>query len=449
MSYKIKICANHKQVNHKKGRYMLQVATEALDIWLEGWSTEAPTTYQRSDELAFQRWFHFKEAFSPILVRDIIKGMPNPPRNLVDCCAGSGTTGVVAQFSGIPCTLVEVNPFLVDLITAKTAKYDNINFANELASFDAIYSNTQIDFHDLRKRLPPTFVEPGVNDRWLFNKDIAEELERIRLSTIQIRDQQLRRFYLIALASILIHFSNVRIDGKGRRYRQGWEKRSLKGSDVYPQFKDSIYSMIRDIYAHDESKLSTCSVIHGDSREVVGCLDDEVDLFLFSPPYPNSFDYTDIYNVELWFLEYFKTAEDNIEQRKKTMRSHVQVRWNEPSYNIKSHSLRKTVMRLSEVREKLWDKRIPDMVQAYFEDMDILLSKMCARLSPHGNIAIVVGDSSYMDIWIESAKIITEIAKNNGLKVRKKKSERVMRASAQHTKKEKFLNEWLLIFEKL
>lgn len=427
---------------------MLQVATEALDIWLEGWSTEAPTTYQRSDELAFQRWFHFKEAFSPTLVRDIIKRMPTPPKSIVDCCAGSGTTGIVAQFSGIPCTLIEVNPFLVDLVTAKTTKYDKLDFAKELASFDTLHRNINVSMADFRKRLPPTFIEPGVKGRWLFNEDIAIELERIRLAILQVANRKLKRFYLVALASILIHFSNVRIDGKGRRYRQGWEKRSLKGVDVYPLFKDSIYSMIRDIYAHDESRLSDCFVIHGDSREVVGCLDEDVDLFLFSPPYPNSFDYTDIYNVELWFLEYFKTAEDNIEQRKKTMRSHVQVRWEEPAYNTKSPSLKKTVSRLSEVREKLWDKRIPDMVQAYFEDMDILLSKMRDRLSPHGNIAIVVGDSSYMDIWIESAKIIIEIAKNNGLKIRKKKSERVMRASAQHSKKEKFLNEWLLIFEK-
>ena len=427
---------------------MQQVATEALDIWLKGWSTEAPTTYQRSDELAFQRWFRFKEAFSPILVRDIIKGMSTPPRNLVDCCAGSGTTGVVAQFSGIPCVLVEVNPFLVDLITAKTTKYDNINFAKELASFDIACSKTKVVLHDFCKRLPPTFVEPGIKGHWLFNKDIATELERIRLSILQVSNDKLRRFYLVALANILIHFSNVRIDGKGRRYRQGWEKRSINSTDVYPQFKNSIYSMIRDIYAHDESKLSECSVIHGDSREVIGYLDEATDLFLFSPPYPNSFDYTDIYNIELWFFEYFKTAEDNITQRKKTMRSHVQVRWNEPSYNIKSPSLKKTVKRLSEVREKLWDKRIPEMVQAYFEDMDILLSKMFDKLSPLGSIAIVVGDSSYMDIWIESAKIIIEIAEHKGLKVRKKKSERVMRASAQHSKKEKFLNEWLLIFEK-
>ena len=33
------------------------------------------------------------------------------------------------------------------------------------------------------------------------------------------------------------------------------------------------------------------------------------DLAVFSPPYPNSFDYTDVYNVELWAMGYLRNSD--------------------------------------------------------------------------------------------------------------------------------------------
>jgi len=37
---------------------------------------------------------------------------------------------------------------------------------------------------------------------------------------------------------------------------------------------------------------------------------DPVDAAIFSPPYPNSFDYTDVYNLELWVLGYLDDASE-------------------------------------------------------------------------------------------------------------------------------------------
>ena len=66
--------------------------------------------------------------------------------------------------------------------------------------------------------------------------------------------------------------------------------------------------------------------IGGDTRKRMADLDGPFDLILFSPPYPNSFDYTDIYNLELWVLGYLASAEDNLTLRRATLRSHVQIK---------------------------------------------------------------------------------------------------------------------------
>jgi hypothetical protein len=416
--------------------------------WLDGWSTAAPTTYQGGERLAFQRWFKFKEAFSPTLVHSIIEKLPRRPRRILDCCGGSGTTGVVARFCGIDATLIEVNPFLADLIEAKLDDYEGIELHLELARILDRAAAATVTVDGLRASLPPTFVEPGVKNRWLFGKSVAKEIERLRLAIESSRKPSVRRFFLIALGSCLIELSNVRVDGKGRRYRQNWQARVVSASDVRIRFLEAVGHMARDVYRHTHRRQGSTTVLRGDARQLLCDIKDPVDLVLFSPPYPNSFDYTDIYNVELWMLGYFTCAKDNIELRRRTLRSHVQVSWDAPENSINNTTLRRTVRQLSDKRESLWDRRLPEMVQAYFEDMRSLLFGMQSCLSEDARIAIVVGDSSYAQIHIDSARILISIAKKLGWHLESRESARVMRASMQHNRGEKALDEWLLLFRR-
>lgn len=421
---------------------------EEIHAWISGWSTPEPTTYQGSATLAFQRWFKFKEAFSPTLVQSIIEGLPQRPTRVLDCCAGSGTTGVVAQFSGIDTTLVEVNPFLADLIEAKLACYDGFELHLELARVLDRASAGTVTVEAIRSRLPPTFVEPGVAGRWLYEKLVAREVEKLRLAILAGRKQAVRRFFEVALASCLIGLSNVRVDGKGRRYRQNWQARPVPASAVRERFVEAVTRMAQDVYRHANRRYGANRVICGDARKALPELSEPVDLALFSPPYPNSFDYTDIYNVELWMLGYLTQASDNIDLRRRTLRSHVQISWDAPTGTVNSSSLERAVKELACKRDALWDRRLPEMVQAYFEDMQQLLVGMQRCLTKDATIAIVVGDSSYAQVHIDSAKILTGIAKNIGWRLESRQSARVMRASMQHNRGAKALDEWLLLFRR-
>lgn len=413
---------------------------------MRDWVTDAPTTYQGSDDLAFQRWFKFKEAFSPTLVRSIIDQSSNKPKHILDCCAGSGTTGIVAQLSGLNSTLVEVNPFLADLSSAKLSTYEGVEFHLELSRVLDRAATQTISIENVRMRLPPTFVEPGVNDRWLFSKGVAKEIENFRLSIKMCRKPDVRRFFRIALATCLIQLSNVRIDGKGRRYRQNWQARMFTPSDVKQAFIEAVTRMAQDVYRYSDRPNTKWNVINDDARSALNSLDVPVDLALFSPPYPNSFDYTDIYNIELWMLGYFKTFKDNAMLRRKTLRSHVQIRWASPNDTVKSEKLRATVRTLRTKANQLWNRRIPEMVQAYFEDLQMLMLGIQSCLSSNASIAMVVGDSSYGGVRVDTAAILEEIATTLGWQMECRESARVMRASIQHNGGGKALDEWLLIF---
>ena len=191
----------------------------------------------------------------------------------------------------------------------------------------------------------------------------------------------MRRLFRVALASLLVSVSNVRIDGKGRRYRQNWRARSVDPDAVLQQFLDGVRRMIEDIHRYSSINRPLTEVMRGDARTVLASFHERVDAVIFSPPYPNSFDYTDIYNIELWTLGYLIRAEDNTSLRKSTLRSHVQISWTEPQ-SLAHGTLRKTLDELKARSAVMWDRRLPMMVHAYFDDLREMLQQIRRCLAP-------------------------------------------------------------------
>ena len=155
------------------------------------------------------------------------------------------------------------------------------------------------------------------------------------------------------------------------------------------------------------------------------------DLAVFSPPYPNSFDYTDVYNVELWVLGYLDGADSNHKLRKSTLCSHVQLKRQYLPAPAGSLRLTRALGRLQRERANLWSPWIPDMIGHYFHDMRQVLSLLHDRLTSKGEVWAVVGDSRYAGIQIPVAQILADYAPALGYRVLNIEPFRSMRASAQ------------------
>ena len=132
---------------------------------------------------------------------------------------------------------------------------------------------------------------------------------------------------------------------------QAVPRRRVTGSDIMRAFEAAFLAAIEDICRYGNRPCSDYTLLRRDAREAVA-ESARCDFALFSPPYPNSFDYTDIYNVELWMLGYLKTRADNLGLREATLRSHVQIK-RSYSANVHSPQLREVVDRLAEKREQL------------------------------------------------------------------------------------------------
>jgi hypothetical protein len=401
----------------------------AFNRWISSWESPAPTTNQGTNELGFQRWFKFKEAFAPSFVKEVIEALPYTPTAVVDPFGGSGTTAVTCQFLGIHPTVIEVNPFLADLIEAKLCPVELEYF---LLIKDAVErqakKNRALALEHLYQ-LPPTFVEPGVSGRFIYSKKTAREILALRQAIEAVPYPEYQRILKVALGSILVDVSNCYVNGKGRRYRRGLETRQVPG--VISSFHEACACIAEDLAIALCRPTSNYTLHRGDSREHLKNEKSRWDFSLFSPPYPNSFDYTDVYNIELWMLGYLNSAEDNVALRKSTLRSHVQVSATRPERHLESKHLHAVYKKLVKNRDTLWDKRIPEMVRDYFADLADILELLRDRMESGNFVGMVVGDSQYKDIHIGVAKALQEMAPSLGYNVVSTKRVRSMRSSAQ------------------
>lgn len=401
--------------------------------WLpaEKTSGKAVSTNHFGPQLPFQRWFKFKEAFSPQFIVDCASSLGKSPATCLDPFGGSGTTALTAQFLGIRPTTVEVNPFLADLIEAKLSRYNSETLRADY--LEVLSVGKELESASLSSLLvdaPATFIEPGVANRWIYPSSVALRILALREAIARVTTRQNRLLLKVVLGSILVSLSNVVINGKGRRYRGNWHSRQRSAADVETSFRQAFFNAFSDVCLHGERDYSEFTLIRGDSRIVID-QSESVDFAVLSPPYPNSFDYTDIYNLELWILGYLNSRPDNVRLREETLRSHVQIYREFSEDTLGSNALRRSYRALCRQREDLWNPHIPEMVCAYFSDMKVIITKLKARLNKGGKVFLAVGNSRYAGVTVETETILKDIALANGFRQARSSPIRSMRASAQ------------------
>ena len=400
--------------------------------WLEGRRPPHLSTNSGADEVAFQGWRNFKEAFAPELIGQAVEetqlALGRAVTSCIDPFGGSGTTALACQFLGIRPLTIELNPYLADLIEAKLATYDVESLIQDFKT--VVEGEVEFDGCDPFPGAPRTFVEPGVGDRYLFGAETATRLASLRDRIANIPCETNHRLLRVLLGAIALPVSNVVVSGKGRRYRRGWVDRTINPDRVEQLFVESVIRAIYEIRRYENRKGRDYRLLRGDSRLLTPD-DGEFDMAVFSPPYPNSFDYTDVYNVELWVCGYLQTRTENRELRLKTLRSHVQIARPFDSPNLGSETLAGVAGELADVRGEMWNRHIPDMVSAYFADMCLILERLRKSLVAGGRAYMVVGDSRYAGVQVPVATILNELALTRGFSIAGEEPFRSMRASPQ------------------
>jgi DNA modification methylase len=361
------------------------------------------------------RWYYFKEGFSPSLVEFAIKKVDVKSNDLIlDPFNGSGTVTLVGAENRINSIGIEVNPFASFL---SKAKIGNVSLRSVLKEESLVIKNVKVN--NLYSPLLnfSTFSKTSQNVKWLFNRNVLNPFHTAFTYTKQIRNIDVRNLFRLSLIGAALDNCNALRDGKCLKYRNGWEELKFGKNSFLESFTNRLSIIKEDI---KESKVdgSKIEIINGDSRQILNDkIKQKFKLCITSPPYLNSFDYTDVYRPELFLGNFIRSQAELLSLRKKTLRSHAAV----SSKNLGKIDFgvlyAKSIEQIVKQKETTWQRKIPIMIQSYFEDMSIMFENLKSNAEKDAQLWLVVSNSAYNDVELPVDLILADIGCKKGWKL--------------------------------
>ncbi len=224
---------------------------------------------------------------------------------------------------------------------------------------------------------------------------------------------------------------NAVADGKCLRYRKDWQGFDFGKKSFAESFQariDAISTDLKDSPIPNDGS----AIFGGDARKIMMSEGRRFKLCVTSPPYLNSFDYSDVYRPELFLGKFVDSNAELAQIRRSTIRSHVQTNWELPARSSFGPIFSNVIAEVRAHAEDLWDRRIPTMIQAYFEDMERILLRLRRLALPEAEVWIVVATSAYAGVEVPVDFIIAEIAERSGWFLSEVGVVRHLRSSGQH-----------------
>ena len=384
------------------------------------------------------RWLRIKEGFAPGFANDLILEI-FPNRGIVlDPFGGSFTTALSAAALGHRTVSMDVNPYFCLAGKVKTRNYRRTTLLNDVADV----------YQGLRQGKPSslvgysTFSERGDGQPGLFSpavlNAVAGGLDASNRLTAAAKD-----LITIALVQAAMQHSNAKKDGKALRYLPS--QPLMSDNELLESYCETVTELIAqmrvDICRQPELP-GEAQIWKGDIRNIGHKLpDDSIGCVLTSPPYLNSLDYSDVYRPELFLSGLIRDTTELRRIRLKSLRSHIQVKWPMPKQVSLGETYDSIASVLKQRTSKIWDRRIVDMVRAYFTDLKSVLRLLHRKTVKKGSACFVVATSAYGGVEIPVDSILVEIAKMVGWKETSIISTRKIRSSGQHMKVLKSVSE--------
>ena len=396
---------------------------------LDGRTWDAITTSLDARTEGRHRWYWVKEGFSPLLVQAAVKTEECSRNDLVvDPFCGSGTVPVESARCQMPSAGAEVNPFLAFVAKAKTLSPPiRLIAAWSERAKKHIYEGTFSPLSEFS-----TFAN-SKDRRGLFNSEVLMGFQGAWQS-LDSAPPETRAVLRLCLLRSTLECANFTRDGKALRYSKTLMKRDFKRDDLDAAFCRRVEETIEDIES-DEVALARPHIELTDSRTYLSERFRGFKLCVTSPPYLNSFDYTDIYRPELFLGGFIRSASALRLLRQRTVRSHVQASWRLPVESDFGPLFEECYEAIRAERDELWDKRIPDMIQAYFEDLRAVLRSLRSLARPDAAVWLVVSTSAYAGVSVPVDLISAHIGTQVGWNIREVNVLRHLRSSGQHQRR--------------
>lgn len=406
--------------------------------------------FNKNKKEPIHRWYPFVEGYSKEFIKSIIDEVNKKDLVCLEPFSGSGTTSLELQHNNIPCYSFEINPLMY--IIAKV-KLENDYDLNKVELWhDFVQTKRAVINADL-KTVFSTLYEGNNKRKWNYDKVVGLAVQKLKMAIDLIKEEKYKNLFFVVLSSILLDVSNLYRNGKCLSYKKNWEEITLSEADVFKKFDDKINKDIKkDIQSIKKTAQNNQNILFNEDSRVgieKEVENNSIDLVITSPPYLNSRDYTDTYMLELKTLGLTNTYEEVRNLREKTLRSHVQIKWQD-NESINNKTLESTLKLLKDCSEdqEMWNSSILDMVRLYFVDMQKIFHVIYKKVKLGGRIYFNVSNSAYFNVMINTLEICAEIAESEGFKVIEIRKARKLKPSPQQKEQIENLLEGVIVMEK-
>jgi DNA modification methylase len=358
------------------------------------WSFDNLTT--RNTSYISHGYYTYPAKFIPQLAERLIKQYSNEDETVLDPFAGSFTTLVESlklNRKGIGNDINEIS-FLLGKVKTKVINP----------------SELELQIEDFKKELDKNYLMSKYivvkNERINFwYDDDQKKILGVLLKTIkEVPNKDFKEFLLICFSQILKTCSI-------------WMQKSVKPLRDYKKKK---YDPISTFFKHlskmtrlnqdffeilSENNITIVNerikTYNQDSRNL-SIDDNSVDLIITSPPYVTSYEYADLHQLPLLWLEHMHDLKTH---RRKFIGS--SQRTSDEEKNMMSSIADDIILKLGKNKKS-------SEVKKYFQDMLDVFIKMYQVLKDGGKFCIVIGNTEYKGVPILNAEVYLEQLQNIG-----------------------------------
>ncbi len=362
-----------------------------------------------SDEWVFknvrstEQWTHgyhrYPAKFLPNIVKKIIEDYTIEGDIIADLFAGCGTTLVESKIHGRKSIGVDINPVAQLIASVKTNPINPdtlVEALNILAQKILVFE--EADYYNL-----------STHDRidyWFFPQEkykiafLYEIICQIEFS------QNVKDFFLVALSNILKNCS---------RWLQSSTKPQIDPdkipTEVFVAFRRQTNRMIKKNleFFNELKKLNFDEVeseIFLEDARSTSIISDSISTVITSPPYVTSYEYADLHQLTAYWFDYVSNL---LEFRKNFIGTFYSY---ENGLSCDSKLGQATIDEL-----EIKDLRTAKEVANYFNDMAKVSDEMFRILKNKGKAFIVIGNTTFKNVKIQSAEIITELLEKTGFEI--------------------------------
>ncbi|MBI5002834.1 hypothetical protein HZC31_05585 [Candidatus Woesearchaeota archaeon] len=401
-------------------------------------------SFQANKRIPIYNWFSFKEGFSSDMIKLFIKESQIKGGKIFDPFAGSCTTLLSAKENGFDSVGIEIMPVGDFILKSKLLleNYDVDKLSKDIKEL------RKIDFEKYPTNPENSFKHVRITEK-AFPKNTERKLNGFLNYLQTLKDAQLKQILSFACFSILEKISYTRKDGQYLR----WDYRAKKGKTSFDKgkilgFEEALFAQLNQILS-DLRNMKTFNTKNRSNAEIKlhsgSCLEvlpkinnDSFSLVISSPPYCNRYDYTRTYALELVYLGLGEDGIRNLRQSllSATVENKDKIDFLKNIYEQNNRGLdfvkaekvfnkNKALQEVLEILEKHKEEKklnnpgIYRMVKNYFYEHAFVIMEMARALKKGGKIYYVNDNVRYAGEVIPVDLILSEFAKEFGLKVGK------------------------------